>query len=148
MLTFSANHTVSIDAKGRAGVPTRMRDGFLVSGSIHVVAVKAIDDKCIWLYTNENWESLVKELHSKPTSNSKYRIFLRNFVGNAHPLEADTAGRILLPQSLREYAGLSKKAVFVGQANKVEIWDEQHWIDGQELDGSPYDLDEVNGVSF
>ncbi len=148
MYSFSGNNAVSIDAKGRAGVPARMRDGFLLSGAIHLVAVKAIDDKCIWLYTNENWEALVQELHSKPTSNPKYRTFLRNFVGNAYPLEADTAGRILLPQSLRDYAGLTKKSMFVGQVNKVEIWNEESWLDTQELDGSAYDLDEVSGVSF
>ncbi len=143
-----SNQTASVDAKGRVSLPARMRDNFLVGSSIHVVAVKSVEDKCAWLYTLKDWERVIEQLQSKPNRNPEFREFLRNFVGNAHPLEVDTSGRILLPQSLREFAGLSKKVVFVGVMNKIEIWNETVWSESQQLDISPYDFEEMEDVTL
>ena len=63
-----------------------------------------------------------------PTLNPVVRRFQRLVIGYASDLECDGSGRVLVPPALREYAGLDKKAVLVGQGNKMELWDEDTWL--------------------
>ena len=62
-----------------------------------------------------------------PNVNPRSRTLQRLLIGHATDLEPDANGRVLLPQKLREYAGLDKKLILVGQGKKVEIWSEPRW---------------------
>jgi MraZ protein len=62
-----------------------------------------------------------------PTLNPQARRLQRLMVGHATDLELDSHGRVLVPPKLREYAGLSRQAMLIGQGSRFELWDEQHW---------------------
>lgn len=111
------------------------------------------NDRCLWLYTLAAWEGVESKLVSLPTLNAQSRKLKRMLIGHADDCDMDGSGRILLPAPLREFAMLQKKAVLVGQGDKFEIWDEQHWsahrdaILDEELDEAALPL-ELESLSF
>lgn len=84
-------------------------------------------DRCLLVYPMDQWVKVEKTLMSLPNMNRRVRNMQRLILGHAAELELDAQGRVLLPAPLREYAGLDKKAVLVGQANKLELWDADSW---------------------
>jgi MraZ protein len=79
------------------------------------------------LYPLTEWEEIEKKLAALPSFNPTARRIQRLLIGHATDIEMDGQGRILLPPLLREYAGLKKRAVLVGQGKKFELWDEAQW---------------------
>lgn len=121
------NHTV--DTKGRTMVPSKLRDQL---GSTLFVT-KGLDG-CITLYTQEEFEKLQEKISSLSMMNKSARTLRRLFIGSAQEIEIDKQGRILLPTPLREYAGISKDIVFVGNKDYIEIWDKQRWNEENDID--------------
>ncbi len=112
----------SIDEKGRLAIPVKFRNAFK-SGA---VVTKGLD-KSLFLYTNSEWKKLAEKLSSLPISQSKSRAFARLMLAGAMDLSLDKQGRIVLPDYLRNYAFLKKKAVVAGLYNRVELWSEEEW---------------------
>ena len=84
-------------------------------------------DKCLMLFPEGEWDQLERKLVRLPSLNPRARRLQRLLLGYATECELDGNGRILLPAVLREYAGLDKRIVLVGQGNKFEIWNEEVW---------------------
>lgn len=122
-----SNH-ISLDAKGRMSIPTKHRDAFLSDAEGRLVVTISPNDRCLWLYTLTDWESVQKKLVSLPTLNAQSRKLKRMLIGHADDCAMDGSGRVLLPANLREFAMIDRKAVLVGQGDKFEIWDESHWV--------------------
>lgn len=114
------NHT--IDAKGRLIVPAKFRE---VLGDEFVVT-KGLDG-CLFVYPDTEWKAFEEKLRTLPLTNKNSRQFTRFFLAGAATCEVDKQGRILLPQVLREFAGLEKEVVLVGVASRIEIWSRQRW---------------------
>ncbi len=128
---FRGINNIAVDAKGRMAMPARYRERLLEScGGRLVVTVD--QDHCLLVYPLPEWEVIEEKLVDLPSLNKQSRLLQRLLIGYATDLEMDGQGRILLPAMLREYAGLSKKAVIIGQGKKLEIWDEQTWVESQE----------------
>lgn len=121
------NH-ISMDAKGRMALPARQREKLLSDCAGQLVATIDTQSPCLWIYPLPTWETLEREIQDLPTLDPAVRRFQRLIVGYASDLELDGSGRILLPQSLREYASLEKKVVLVGQVKRMELWDEEAWL--------------------
>ena len=120
---------VALDAKGRFAVPQRYRDA-LAAGSPPEgtrLVITADPSKCLLLYTLAEWEPIEKKLMGLSSFNASTRALQRLVVGHADDVEMDAAGRLLVPPMLRQYAGLDKQIVLVGQGNKFEIWDDGRW---------------------
>lgn len=112
-------------------MPARHRERLLEScGGRLVVTVDR--DHCLLVYPLPEWEVIEEKLIALPSLNKQARLLQRLIIGYATELEMDGQGRILLPAMLRDYAGLSKKAVLIGQGKKLEIWDEDTWNESQE----------------
>ena len=126
------NHT--IDSKGRLIVPSKFRE---LLGSEFVVT-KGLDG-CLFVYPNEEWAAIEEKFKSIPLTTKDARKFSRFFFAGATSCEVDKQGRILLPQVLREYAGLQKDVVLAGVLGRIEIWDQGRWQDANTYD----DMDEV-----
>lgn len=107
-------HTV--DAKGRMNFPAKLREEL---GDNFIIA-RTIGAACLTVYSNDNWEEFVKLIQSKPRA--KRAAIERFVIGGARNAEADKQGRILIPQPLREYAGLDGDVVVVGLSDRAEIW--------------------------
>ena len=128
---FRGINNIAVDAKGRMAMPARYRDRLLEAcGGRLVVTVD--QDHCLLVYPLPEWEVIEEKLNNLPSLNKQSRLLQRLLIGHATDLEMDAQGRILLPAMLREYAGLAKKAVLIGQGKKLEIWDEETWARSQE----------------
>jgi len=123
---FRGANQVTLDAKGRVVMPTRYRDRLLERSNGRLVVT--IDrDQCLLLYPLPDWEEIERKLMRLPTLNEHARRLQRLMVGYATDLELDGHGRVLLPPKLREFAGLTRDAVLIGQGNRFELWDEARW---------------------
>lgn len=120
MFMSEYNHTV--DAKGRLIIPAKFRE---VLGEEFVVS-KGMDG-CLFVYANEDWNAFEQKLTSLPLINKEARQFARFFLAGAAQVELDKQGRILLPATLRDFAGLDKDVVLVGVGSRIEIWSKEKW---------------------
>lgn len=123
---FRGVNGINIDVKGRIVMPTRYREQLQESRGSVVLTIDT-EEKCLLLYPLTAWELIESKLAELPSFNPQARRIQRLLIGHATEVELDSHGRILLPPLLREYAGLSKHAMLVGQGKKFEIWDEAHW---------------------
>ncbi len=105
----------SIDAKGRVFVPAKLKESL---GDSFVLAKSM--DPCIAIYSKEMWEQYVAKLATLPEI--KARVIRRFVFSTATEATADSQGRVLLSQPLREYAGLEKEVTIIGVGDHAEIW--------------------------
>ena len=128
---FRGINNIAVDAKGRMAMPARYRERLLEAcGGRLIVTVD--QDHCLLVYPLPEWEIIETKLNELPSLNKTARLLQRLLIGHATELEMDAQGRILLPAMLRDFAGLNKKAVLIGQGKKLEIWDEDTWAESQE----------------
>ena len=123
---FKGRSNLSIDSKGRASMPQRYRDVFCTNKKCKLV-VTADKDKCLLIFTLKNWENIEKQLSNLPSYNDEARFIQRLLIGHATESEIDMQGRFLIPNPLREYAGIQKKVILLGQGSKFELWAEKIW---------------------
>lgn len=116
MLVGSYNH--KLDSKGRTVLPARFR-GELGSSVVATIGF----DRCIALYSVQQWEAFILKIKELPSFKKKTREFRRVLFSMATEQEIDGAGRILIPAILREYAGAGQDVTFIGLEDHVEIWD-------------------------
>jgi len=119
---FIGEYHHSIDEKNRLAVPTKFR----LDLSKGAVVTRGIDS-CLFLYTKKEWTKLAIKLADMPISKSKTRAFARLMLAGAMDANLDKQGRVNLPDYLRRYASIGKKAVIAGLYNRLEIWDEKKW---------------------
>jgi len=119
---FIGEYSHTVDQKGRMAVPSKfrreLRDGAVVTRGV---------DKCLFVYTREEWRALAEKLSNLPISDPKARAFARLMLAGAMDVSFDRQGRILLPKYLQDYAGIRKKAVVAGLYSRLEVWDETKW---------------------
>ncbi len=125
---FRGVNTVNLDSKGRLAIPTKYREQLtrLCEGQMVVTVDR---DGCLLLYPLPEWEEIERKLARLSSFNKQTRRLQRLLIGHASECEMDGNGRILLSQPLREFAGLDKAVVLIGQSNKFEIWSETTWTD-------------------
>lgn len=112
----------SIDDKGRLAIPAKFRTK-IEGGAIITRGL----DKCLFVFTMREWKKLAEKLVALPLAQANSRAFARLMLSGAADVELDSQGRILIPESLREYAGLSKNSVVAGVYNRMEVWDAETW---------------------
>ena len=112
----------SIDTKGRIAMPAKLREG--LGGKF--IITKGLDG-CLFVYAMDEWQRVEQKLASLPMSRKTARDFTRFLFGGACEGECDKQGRVLLPASLRRYAGLERETVIVGVGSRAEIWDAAKW---------------------
>jgi MraZ protein len=124
---FRGANAISLDAKGRAAMPSRYRDELLerCAGQL-IVTIDAVDP-CLCVYPLPEWEIIESKLRQLPSLREETRRLQRLLIGNAVDLELDGSGRFLVPPRLREYAKLDRRVMLVGQLNKFQLWDEDAW---------------------
>lgn len=123
---FRGINAIQLDEKGRMAIPARFRERLQAQGA-HVVVTIDTETRCLLLYPLVDWEQIEQKISGLPSFNPVSRRIQRLLIGHATEVELDGQSRILLPQPLREYAGLQKSIVLVGQGKKFEIWDEVFW---------------------
>jgi len=125
---FRGATKLSLDDKGRMVMPTRHRERLREQSEGRVV-VTVDRDHCLLLYPLPEWEKTERQLMSLPTLHAQARRLQRLMVGHATDLQLDAHGRLLLPPELREFAGLGRHAMLIGQGSRFELWDEARWLE-------------------
>ena len=129
---FRGATKLTVDDKGRLVMPTRHRDRLREQSAGRVV-VTVDRDQCLLLYPLPEWEQIERKLMSLPSLHPQSRRLQRLMVGHATDLDLDGHGRLALTTELREFAGLSRAGMLIGQGNKLELWDEARWNELRDL---------------
>lgn len=138
---FIGEYKHNLDSKGRLAVPAKFR-GMLDKGA---VVTKGLDN-CLFLYSKDEWEKMAKKFANLPISQAKARAFSRHMLAGAMDVDFDNQGRITLPEYLRTFAGLQKKAIVAGLFDRLEIWDEDKWEKNKaDIDKQSSDIAETLG---
>ena len=131
---FMGEYNHIIDAKGRLIIPARFRE---LLGE-EFILTKGLDG-CLSIYPMDAWEAFETKLRALPLTNKNARTFTRFFVAGATNCELDRQGIILVPQTLREFAGLEKEVVLTGNLDRIEIWSKEKWSENCNYD----DMDSI-----
>ena len=105
-------------------LPRKFRDEL---GQDMVITKGVGKERCLYVFPQAEFEAFAAKLHSQPLTARPTRDFARMFVAGASSETADSQGRVVIPQPLREYAGLGRDVVVVGQLSRVELWDKAEW---------------------
>lgn len=116
----------TIDEKGRLAIPSRFRQDLLVHGEDAPLIVTRFH-QCLAAYPLNEWEQLEAKIEALPQFDPKVVAFKRYFLSAAAECPVDKAGRILVPNNLRQGADLSHECVVVGQLRRFEIWSKTAW---------------------
>ena len=126
---FRGAAKVTLDDKGRMVVPTRYRAQLLEQSAGQLVVTVDRDGECLLIYPLSHWEQVERALMALPSLHAQARRLQRLMVGHATDLALDGHGRMLLPPELREFAGLDRRAMLIGQGHRCELWDESRWAE-------------------
>lgn len=122
---FQGETAITIDDKGRLAIPVAYRELVARAGNRLVVAYNPYEAGCLWLYPEADWEKVRDQVMALPNAKRVHRNLQLKLVGAATPVEIDGNGRLLVPSSHRNAAGIDKKAVLLGMGSKFELWSEQ-----------------------
>lgn len=126
MFVFLGEYEVTLDAKGRFLLPAGIKKQLPEEAGDQFVIARGFE-KCLTLYPKKNWDPILEELTKVSEYKAENREFLRYFTMGASLMELDSAGRLLVPPNLKQYAGLEKEVVMVSVINKIEIWDKSKY---------------------
>lgn len=124
---FRGVSSINLDDKGRLAVPTRYRPELSDCCDNQLVVTVGLD-KCLLLYPLPEFEEIERKLVKLPALNKKAKRLQRLLIGHATECELDGQGRFLIPEPLRNFAGIDRRVALIGQGNKFEIWDEAGWV--------------------
>ncbi|MGB0925374.1 MAG: division/cell wall cluster transcriptional repressor MraZ [Minisyncoccia bacterium] len=115
-------HKHTLDTKKRLSLPAKFRKELGKT----VVVTRGLDTS-LFVYSVKEWKKFTEKLSELSMGQSDTRSFNRFILGGAVEVDIDSAGRILIPDFLKDFAGLGQKVMVVGLSNRVELWDETKW---------------------
>lgn len=115
-------YNLKLDAKRRLPMPAKLRHEL---GTM-VVITRGLD-QCLFVYSANTWAEFADKVNKLPISQESGRSFARLIFSGAVETELDKLGRVLIPDYLKEHAGLEKEAIIIGAGNRLEVWDKERW---------------------
>lgn len=119
---FLGTYEPRLDDKGRLILPAKFRDQF--AGGLVLTRGQ---EHCLFAFPMREFERMYEQLRQAPTTSKKAREYLRVFLSGAVDEQPDKQGRITLPATLRQYAGLDRELAVIGAGSRIEIWDAAAW---------------------
>lgn len=135
MSTLIGEYAHALDDKGRVSIPAKFREEL---GLVFYIT-KGMDG-CLFVYAPTEWKALEEKINDLKLTRKNARAFARLFFAGASQLSTDKQGRVLIPQNLREYAGLTRDAMIIGVSDRIEIWDKDRWEEYSHSDAFDYDV--------
>jgi MraZ protein len=123
---FYGEYLHSIDRKGRLILPSKFRE-VSKNNFIEKFFVTRGLDKCLFMFSEEEWKSQENKFKSVSFTKQESRVFNRIYFSGAVDVAADKQGRILIPQYLKDFAEIKREVVIVGVSNRIEIWAKEKW---------------------
>jgi MraZ protein len=123
MATFIGDYTCKVDVKGRIILPMAFKKQMPAGAQDHFVVRKDIFEKCLVLYSIEDWNRQIEKIRSRINPyNREHNLFLRNFFKGTAELTLDNSNRLLVPKRLMDLAGIERDVVLAGQDGRIEMW--------------------------
>ena len=122
----------NLDAKGRLFIPARLREEL---GEVFFLTLSR--ERCLTAYSEQSWRDFCDKVNAMPYGKQSK---MRPLFAYAVRCDLDAQGRILLPQNLREWAGLTKNVTVVGCNNHAELWDSDSWHAVFEAETAPENI--------
>lgn len=126
---FKGRYEHLIDGKGRLSIPSRFRDTLNERYDSRLVVTTY--DNCLIAYPFAEWQKLEDKIATLPEFKKDTKAFLRFFYSSATDCAIDRLGRILIPQTLRDYAKLEKEVVLIGAFRHMELWSKPLWDEAE-----------------
>lgn len=145
---FQGSHSINMDSKGRIAMPTRVRESLDTICSGRIVITANHKDRCLLVYPEPKWQEIVSQIKALPNTSKAARRLQLIVIGYASDLELDSNGRVLLSQTLREYAGMDKKLMLFGQMDRLELWSDEGWKAFIENEDCGEDTEEMKKLSL
>ncbi len=123
---FYGEYLHTIDRKGRLILPAKFRE-VAKSHFIEKFFVTRGLDKCLFMFSEEEWRAQESKFKAIPFTKQQARTFNRLYFSGATEVVSDRQGRILLPQYLKDFAEIKRDVVIVGVSNRIEIWAKDKW---------------------
>ncbi len=123
-MLLTGTHPRTLDEKKRLALPKRLREQL---GEPTTLYVSPGPDQCLWVYTQAGLERLAEKLDQAPATDAEARASRRLYFAQTEAVEIDRSGRILLPERLVQYAGLTHDVVLLGVRDHLELWDAPRW---------------------
>ncbi len=124
---FRGDYPLNVDVKGRLAIPTRYRERLQDACGGALIVTISLTERCLSVYPFPEWKRIEEHLQNLPALDQQAQAISHLLIGHAAECDMDAQGRILIPPSLREWAGLDKRARMIGQVKKFELWDEGTW---------------------
>lgn len=125
---FIGEYTHTVDEKKRISLPSKFRKEL----GAKIIVTKS-PDACLIVYPQKTWAKIAGRLGDLPMGHRDNRDFSRFMLGGAVEVDVDSIGRILIPDFLRDFAGLKSKVVFAGLFDKIEVWNDKEWGEKRKL---------------
>jgi MraZ protein len=126
MTTFLGDYSCKVDVKGRIILPMTFKKQMSSAATDRFVVRKGIFDKCLVLYSMDEWNKELEKIRSRLNPyNKEHNEFMRIFFKGAAELELDSSNRLLIPKRMLELAGIEKDVVLLGKDRCIEIWAEE-----------------------
>ena len=121
---FIGEYTHTLDPKKRLSLPAKFRTEL----GRNAVITRGLD-KCLFMYNAKSWERIAGKLQELPIGQADTRGFNRFMLSGAVLADIDSAGRVLIPDFLKEFASLKSQVVLAGVSDRIELWDEKAWTE-------------------
>jgi MraZ protein len=130
-VSFTGVHEHAIDAKGRTSLPSRFREVLAAQGAEKLFVTTDLLDPCLQAYAPAQWNQFTAKVAALSQFDPAVRQLIRSFVAPAQECAVDKLGRILIPPTLREHAGLTTALVWAGSVDRIEVWSPERWAEKQ-----------------
>ena len=124
---FRGRYEYTIDTKGRISIPSKFKE--ILSQQYDDRLVITNYDHCLVAFPHQEWSLMEEKVKNLPTLSKDARVFFRFFYSSGIDCAIDRQGRLLIPQSLRDYANLQKDVVLVGEGKRIEIFAKERWLE-------------------
>ena len=121
---FMGEYHHNIDEKGRLILPAKFRNELVTN----FIVTRGLE-KCLYVYSESEWNNIVAKLKTLPFTKKDVRIFVRTFFSGATECEFDRLGRISITSPLVSYADIYKECIIIGANDRLEIWSKELWED-------------------
>lgn len=123
-MLLTGTYPRTLDDKKRLALPRRVREQL---GEPETLFVTPGPDRSLWLYTQAELERMAEKLDQAPATDAEARVYRRLYFAQTEAVDVDRSGRVLVPDRLMDFAGLSHEAVLLGVRDHLELWDAQRW---------------------
>ncbi len=137
---FYGEYEHTIDKKGRLIVPSKFREAFKEYDIRKFYITRGLD-KCLFLFTENEWKTQESKFKSVSFTKSESRKFNRLYFSGAAEIECDKQGRILIPKYLKDYASIKRDIMIIGVSNRIEVWSKDAWL--EYYNGSKESFEEI-----